>query len=516
MTFSLRRFATSGFMVWMVIAVVGTYYLSPLREKLRFGIDLVGGTYITLGVQVEKAVESELFDRQEALEKKLKDARKDLPVTTTVENKTINFVFTTAAAAQDAAQVLKDEGRDVVYETHDTTLTVRLTERKEHRVMEDAVARNIEVLRTRLDKMSVAEITIAAKGDRQIIVELPDVADPHKAKAMIGTAAVLEFRLVEKEGRTPEDILYEYDGVLPQGMEILPGKSERSESIYYLVPKRADVTGKHLKDARPDFDQQTGDMVVLFTMTQDGGDRFYTLTSRNHGRQLAAILDGVVITAPRISEGIRSSGRITGTFTPAQAKELSLLLKSGSFVAPVTFEEERQVGPSLGAQAIRDGVISCLVGLVMLFLFSITFYSYCGLLAFITLLYNLLLLLLGLVWLRATLTLPGIAGMVLTVGMAIDASILIYERIREEIAAGVTIKKAVADGFSDAMRVILDANITTLIVGVILYVFGSGPIQGFAVTMVLGIISTLITGLFFLRSMFTVLLNNFDIQKLRI
>jgi protein-export membrane protein SecD len=193
-----------------------------------------------------------------------------------------------------------------------------------------------------------------------------------------------------------------------------------------------------------------------------------------------------------------------------------LLLQSGSFVAPVTFEEERQIGPSLGQESIRQGLISCLVGLGLLFIFSLFYYSLSGLFAFLALIYNLGLILMGLAWLQVPLTLPGIAGMVLTVGMAIDASILIYEHIKEELSKGATIKLAVRSGFRDAMKVILDANITTFIVGVVLYNFGTGPIQGFAVTMMLGIIATLITGLFFLRSLFTFMLNNFSVQKLRI
>jgi preprotein translocase subunit SecD len=192
------------------------------------------------------------------------------------------------------------------------------------------------------------------------------------------------------------------------------------------------------------------------------------------------------------------------------------LLKSGSFVAPVTFENEKQIGPLLGAESIHKGFISCLIGLGALLVFSIWYYSLCGLFAFITLLMNLLMILLGLSWLQATLTLPGIAGMVLTVGMAIDASILIYERIKEELRLGLTVKRAVAAGFSDARRVILDANITTLITGLVLYKFGTGPIQGFAVTLVLGIVATLLTGLFFLRSIFNIVLNVFDIKTLKI
>ena len=197
-------------------------------------------------------------------------------------------------------------------------------------------------------------------------------------------------------------------------------------------------------------------------------------------------------------------------------KKLAYLLKSGSFVAPVTFEEERQIGPSLGAESIKNGLYSCIGGFALVFIFSLYYYRLCGLLAFLALLYNLIFILIGLAWMRATLTLPGIAGMTLTIGMAIDASILIFERIKEEIAKGSSVTNAVDTGFSGAMGVILDGNITTLISGIVLYNLGSGPIQGFAVTLMLGIVATLIATLFFLKSLFKFILNNFSIQKLSI
>lgn len=517
MNLSARRLFFSSFSFWIVLVGIGLYYLLPLRESLRFGIDLVGGTYITLEVQTDKAVESELANKMQGLLRTLKTSKKIKPSNSVVENSAIAMTFDNAGERNDAAIVIKEKERELEHLVDGNTLKLNLPERRVQRIKEDAVSRNIEVLRTRLDKMSVAEITIAAQGERNIIVELPDVSDPQQAKAMIGKAAVLEFKLVDQVGRTEEDILYELDGELPGDMEILPGREENGEaSEYYLVQKYSDITGDLLKDARPNIDNQTSQVVVSFEFTPEGGEKFYNLTKANIKKRLAVVLDGVIITAPTIQSAIRTSGQISGQRSMAEAKELSLLLKSGSFVAPVTFEEERQIGPSLGAESIRKGLLSCLVGLGLLLLFSFFYYSWSGFLAFMALVYNLLLVLLGLAWLKATLTLPGIAGMVLTIGMAIDASVLIYERIKEELAAGLTVKKAVNVGFSDAMVVILDANITTFIVGVVLYKFGTGPIQGFAVTMMLGILATLVTGLFFLRSLFNVVLDIFSVQKLKI
>lgn len=517
MTFSARRLFFSSFGFWVAFALIGLYFVLPLRERIRFGIDLVGGTYITLEVQTAKAVEAELVETMQAMTSALKTERNVNPTMKKVEQDTIAFSFSTIADAQTAAQLATANYPKYLQSSQGTDLTLRLPDREVKRIEQDAVLRNIEVLRTRLDSFSVAEISITAHGDRNIVVELPDVSDPQQAKAMIGRAAQLEFRLVEKVGGSEADILYEYDGQIPYDMEILSDRAaEGGRKSYYLVHKYTEITGKLLRDAQPRFDSNHSQMVVSFEFTPEGGDKFYAMTSKNYGKALGVVLDGVVITAPRINEPIRSSGQIQGNFDAASAKELAHLLKSGAFVAPVTFEEERLIGPTLGKDSIDQGFLACIVSLIALFCFSVFVYKIAGFLAVMALVYNLLLTLIGLAALQATLTLPGIAGMVLTIGMAIDASILIYERIKEELAAGVTIKKAVDNGFSNAMAVILDANITTFIVGVVLYKFGSGPIQGFAVTMMLGIISTLITGLFFLKSLFHAYLDTFSVKILKI
>lgn len=517
MNVTAGRSIFSWFTFWIILALLCGYMLWPLRKTLRFGIDLVGGTFITLEVQTEKAVEAELYAKLQAISNKLKQSGQEQPLTKAVEHGSINLTFSSVTVAQKAAALIETYDKDLNVISNNQTISLSLPDVLARRIKENAVSRNVEVLRNRLNKLSVEEITIAAQGERNIIVELPDVSDPQQAKAMIGKAAVLEFKLVEKIGKTPDDILYELDGILPGDMEILPGQDEgNGAQIYYLVSKFADVTGKDLRAAKAVLDQRRGGVVVDFKLTSEGGERFEELTSKNVGKPLAIVLDNMVVSAPRINTAISTEGSITGKYTIAEAKQLESLLNSGAFVAPVTFEEERQIGPSLGAESIRQGLVSCLVGLAVLFLFSIVFYKLCGILAFITLLYNLLLILVAMAFLRATLTLPGIAGMVLTVGMAIDSSILIFEQIREALSNGMTIKKAVNTGFSDALVVILDANITTFIVGAVLYYFGTGPIKGFAVTMMLGIISTLITGLFFLKATFTFILDKFNVQKLRI
>ncbi len=517
MKLNLQRLLISQLTFWLFICAIGIYFLYPLRKSLRFGIDLVGGTYLTLEVQTDKAVEAELINKMQSIDPKLKQARKAVPTAKKIEDQAIVLTFDSIQSAQEASRILKTAEKDLKQTIEGNVITLRFSDQMVRRLKDDAVQQNIEVLRSRLDGLSVAEIPISLQGEKNIIIELPDVANPLEAKEMVGRAAQLEFKLVERISPTEEDLLFELEGEIPDDMEILPGARDEGRPQFYLVQKYAEVTGSLLKDARPALGGRTGvEPIVQFTFSSEGAEKFYDLTSKNYGKQLAIVLDGEVISAPAIKAAIRGSGEISGNFTTDSARTLALLLKSGSFVAPVTFEEERQIGPSLGADSIQKGLISCLAGLGLLFIFSIFYYQLSGLLAFLALIYNLILVLLGIAWLKATLTLPGIAGMVLTIGMAIDASILIFERIKEELASGVTIKKAVDIGFSGAMHVILDANITTFIVGVVLYRFGTGPIQGFAVTLMLGILATLIATLFFLRSMFTFILNNFNIQKLKI
>lgn len=513
MKFSLR---SVGLLGWLFVAAICIWYLYPLRTQLKYGIDLVGGTYLTLEVHTEKAVEAELVEIMQSTQALLDNANQSGPTTKKIVGEAIILEFPSIGQAADAALVLSDAIKDAKVVSTQSVVEIRLPERVVDRIKEDAVRKNIEVLRTRqLDPQGVAEIPIAAKGDRHIVIELPDMTDPQQAKALIGKAAQLEFKLVDKHGASESELAYEYDGEVPDDLMILPAKDAKDG--YYVVERYTDLTGRLLKKAQPGFGGKTGvEPVVQFKFNDVGAQRFYDLTSKNIGKNLAIVLDGRVISAPSINDAIRGEGVISGRFTSQEVRELALLLQSGSYVAPVTFEEERQIGPTLGEESRNMGLLSCLIGLGLILLFVLWYYRFSGLLAFFALLYNLVLILFGLSMIGATLTLPGIAGMILTVGMAVDASILIYEQIKEELARGISMQTAVDNGFSGAMKVILDANITTFIVGIVLYYFGTGPIKGFAVTMMLGIIATLITGLFFLRSLFNFILRNFSFKKISI
>ncbi|MGE0206565.1 MAG: protein translocase subunit SecD [Candidatus Babeliales bacterium] len=522
MNVSLRTLASSAFIGWIVLACFGLFYLFTWKDgrpqlrpdRIKFGIDLVGGTYITLEVQTEKAVDADLSDKMQVMVKNIKEAKMALPVSKTVKDQRIVLKFDSVKAANEASGLISGLDNTLTYVTEGSEIRVTMKDAIAERVKEAAVKSNIDVLRTRLDGLGVGEITIAAQGEKNIVIELPNVDDPQKAKAMIGKAALLEMKLVERMASNEDELLEDYDGEVPDGFTVLEAKNGKS---YYLVPSFSDITGRLLKDSYTGFGGQSGsEIVVHFKFNPVGGQKFYELTSKNPGRHIAVIVDNKVISAPRISTPIGAEGYIHGDFTKEGASELAALLKSGAFVAPVTFEEERQIGPSLGQESIHAGLMACVFGLALLFVFSTFLYKLSGFFAFITLLYNLLIIMLAVSWMGATLTLPGLAGMVLTTGMAIDASILIFEKIREELAQGITIAKAIQLGFADAMVVILDSNITTFLVGIVLYWFGTGPIQGFAVTMMVGIISTLITGLFFLRSIFSFMLDTFSLQKLSI
>lgn len=516
MMFSVRKIVFSSLMLWVLVSVTGVYFLVHLHKFINFGIDLVGGTYITLEVQLDKAVENELVERMQAAINGLKKENKVLPENQKLVGKEAVLTFGHESDARDAEQFFVSHGVRLNAHKEGATLVLTVPTDEISAIHKEAVEGNMTVLRKRLDPLGAGEITIAAHGDKNIIIELPNVHNPAQAKAMIGKAALLEIKKVEDVGSSEQELIEKYGGSLPEGTMIVSGK-EGARKQYYLVATFTDITGRLLKDARMGFGGTTGaEPVVEFTFKPEGGEKFYELTSANIGEAIAILIDGIVITAPRVNQAISDSGHITGSFTPAEAQNLALMLKSGAFVAPVTFEEERHIGPSLGEASIRQGLLACIVGMTLLFLFSIVVYKVAGLLAFIVLLYNLLLILFALAWIGATLTLPGIAGMILTIGMAIDASILIYERIREELATGVSMRQAVDVGFKGAMAVILDANITHFLVALVLYKLGVGPIKGFAATMIIGIIATLVTGLLLLKSLFNFILNNLGVQKIRI
>ncbi|MCL5436362.1 MAG: protein translocase subunit SecD [Candidatus Dependentiae bacterium] len=518
---SLNKIFLSRLSLWIVLAVAGGWFVYNINKYIKFGIDLVGGTYITLEVQLDKAHETELIERAQEASDILKKAGRVAPKSIDADGKAAvaTLLFPEVKDASAAAEALHGNVHGVSVDQIENKVFLRLSQEQIRQLDREAVESNINALNSRMNQFGVSEILIARRGERRIVVELPNVHNFQQAKAMIGKAAMLEFKLVEDVADSEQRLLERYGGELPEGTMIVPGKASmhREGREYYLLPKYTDITGKLLKTAYSAVGGNTGvEPVVAFEFKREGADKFYELTSNNMGRRLAVVVDGVVISAPEIHAAIGASGTIQGAFTATDAQDLAMMLRSGAFVAPVTFEEERHMEASLGKDSIHKGVVACAVGLALLLLFCVLIYKVAGLLAFIVLLFNLCLVLVCLWLLGATLTLPGIAGMVLAIGMAIDASVLIYERMRDELAAGVPLRKAIDAGFSGSMAVIIDSNLTALIAAIVLYRFGTGPIRGFAVTQIVGVVATIVTGLWLLKSMLTYLTDVIGVTKIKI
>ncbi len=517
MTLSSKPWLTATVLFWLGVTAFGGYFLyqlfHPSKEKgyINFGIDLVGGSYLTLDVKAEETIKNDLLAAMQTLSDDLKKDNKALPGAPVANDNKGTLTFETPAAATEALQYYNRQNPALPQITQDgKNLNFEFSSAQVSAITREAVEGDISILRTRLDAFGAGEVGIVPEGERKIGIELPNVSDLEKAKARVGTAAILELKPVYDFARTKDELIERAGGKLPEGTMILPGRKE--EAGFYLVPTFAKVNGKMLRSASYEFQERAfgaqSPHAVSIEFKPEGAKKFGELTRDNVGKQVAIILDNVVISAPNVSEPIEGGkASISGSFTREAAEDLAALLKSGSFAAPVEVIEERTIGPSLGQEAIHKGLVSCGIALGLLFLFSIIVYKVAGLFAFIVLLYNLLFILFGLALVPdATLTLPGIAGMVLTVGMAIDSSILIYERIKEELIGGASLRKAVDAGFNGALAVILDANITTFIIGAVLYYFGSPAIQGFALALMIGIVATLVTGLLLLKTIFNVYL----------
>lgn len=372
----------------------------------------------------------------------------------------------------------------------------------------DAVERALEVIRNRIDEFGVREPVVQIQGVDQIVVQLPGLTDRQRALDLIGRTAMLEFKLVSNDTKAISDALEEK---VPDNMEL---KELGREKL--LLEKKADLTGEYLETADVRFDQSSfGQPIVAMKLKGDGVKKFADLTKNNIGRRLAIVLDGKIYSAPSINEAIPSGEAIiSGRFTADEARDLAIVLRSGALPAPLIIEEERTVGPLLGRDSIHKGIIACLVGLLFVFLFMFFYYRVGGLIANVALILNVLIILGGMGLFHATLTLPGIAGILLTIGMAVDANVLINERIREELRTGKALRSAVANGYSKASSAIFDSNITTLIAAFFLFQFGTGPIRGFAVTLTIGILASLFTAIVVTRVIFDYLLSENILKSL--
>lgn len=508
----------SKFTFWILLCAVGTWYMFPNLFKretqnrfamshIGLGIDLQGGTYITLGLELEKVTENRLATESRSLEKLFKEKLKALPIKKDVKDQALTFTFSDEDSARSCYNLVSDVRKNLKTSLSEKTVTSTIAATDAARLTSDAQDQAIEVIRSRVDQFGVSGAMVQKHGSRQIVVQLPGVDDPDRVKSLLTKRAHLEFKMIMQEGGTKEALLEKFEGGLPSDLMIIPGEAtkdvgeDETAGQWYLVSAYPDLTGDHITDARIGQDE-FGRPLVNFKMDSEGATTFREITANNIGKRLGIIIDNVVFSAPSIKSVIPGgSGQISGNYTTKTASDLSLVLRTGSFQAPVIYQEERRIGPSLGQDSIYKGILSCLVGLALLFIFSLVIYGRGGLFASFALIYNLFLVLFFLSGFSGTLTLPGIAGMVLTIGMAIDASVLIYEQIRQELESGAPYSKAIDNGFSGAITVILDANITNFLTGLVLFYFGGPSVQGFAVTLMIGIIATILAGVFFLKSM---------------
>jgi preprotein translocase subunit SecD len=485
--FSLPNLFTPAQLAWLPNQIP--------HKQVNLGLDLRGGSYLLLEVDVAAAQTEQLNSVIDTVRNALLDAKIGY-TGLNIQNNAIIFTIRDQDRIDDAKNALaKIDSALTVDIGSDGAGKMEFSSVATEQRRQQAVDQSIEIIRRRLDETGTKEPTIQRQGADRILVELPGVGDPEHVKQLLGKTAKLTFQLVD-QSMSPDEAKR---GRMPLGDEVLPAQTDRpGQPEQYLVKRRVMVGGDTLVDAQATF--QNNEPVVSFRFDTAGARRFGDATRDNVGKPFAIVLDNKVISAPVIKEPILGgSGIISGNFTVQSASDLALLLRAGALPAPITILEERSVGPDLGADSIHDGAVSCIVGVILVVVFMFLFYGLFGLFADIALFFNLCLMLGSLSLLGATLTLPGIAGIALTLGMAVDANVLIYERIREEIRSGRTMLSSLEAGFTRAFGTILDSHVTTLVAGILLYWLGSGPIKGFAVTLSIGVLTSLFSAILVTR-----------------
>jgi preprotein translocase subunit SecD len=476
----------------------------PWQRPIRLGLDLQGGTHLLYGVDIDKAIDNTVERLTQDMERELRDAQIG---TSAIERTGRTLVV--KPANPDKRQEVLDLAKERFPTLTSTSaadagpgaVAFTLDPKEIQRLRDNVREQALKIIRNRIDQFGVAEPTVQAQGTDEIVVQLPGIQDPQRAKDLIGKTAVLEFKLLAQgpQAGTPE-----HPGA---NVQVLPGKPEGGRRQQYLVERRTLLTGDALTNAYVSPGSATEGMAVEFEFDARGGKQFGQVTSANVGRNLAIVLDGYVESAPTIREPITGGrGQITGRFDFTEAQDLANVLRNGALPAPLTLIEERTVGPSLGQDSIRKGMLSFVVGSALVIAFMLGYYRGGGMIADAALLLNVLFLTGAFAAFGFTLSLPGIAGIVLTIGMAVDANVLILERIREELRLGKSVRAAVEAGYERAWYAIRDSNVTTFASGLILFQFGTGPVRGFAVTLCLGILTSLLTNVFGTRVVYDMLM----------
>jgi preprotein translocase subunit SecD len=485
---------------WKVITVLAVIVLSvvafyPPKSKINLGLDLKGGVHLVMRVNTEDALELETETTAEQLSASLKDAGITVGSLRAVSLTTFQVDGVPADKDQQFRQIAQDQvGLSFDRETGvGGSYTFRMKPNIEVDRRREAVTQALQTIDRRVNAYGVSE---------------PGVTDVPRAKQLISSTAVLELKLVDS-GPAPDQatLLQAVGGTVPEGKEVVQGSAAEGQSQYYLVNKVPVITGNDLRNAKSTIDM-IGQPAVGFTLNSDGVTKFSRVTSANVGKYLAIILDNRVQSAPVIESAITTAdAQITGTFTQQEVADLALVLRSGALPASLTYQEERSVGPTLGEASIKSGVRASIAGLILVALFMMAYYKLAGINAVISIAINLMILMGFMAYVGAVMTLPGIAGFILTIGMGVDSNVLIFERIREEIANGKGARQAVAAGFDRVFITILDTHVASLIAAAFLFQFGTGPIQGFATTLFFGLISNVFTAVFVSRTLFEISLS---------
>ena len=513
-TFSWRLVVVIAVVIAAFVYVLPTFKpnLWP-HKKINLGLDLQGGMHLVLEVDTEKAVAGTVERFAQELKTQIKKERIRNTRIDLLDKARMTVTVKEAGNLSKVEELLDSDFKDLRILSRstrdgDTVITMNLPDNEADHIKKMATEQALETIRNRIDQFGVSEPDIRRQGEKRILIQLPGITDTQRAKELIGRTAQLEFKLVD-ESHDPEAAL---KGSVPPGSQILyqvkvDPATQRTVKTPFLIKKRSLLTGAYLTDAKVQIDSQYNEPYVSIDFNRKGARIFEQVTQENVKKRLAIVLDNKVYSAPVIQEKISGgSARITGNFTTEEARDLAIVLRAGALPAPVKVIEERTVGPSLGSDSINKGLMSMCIGGLLVVFFMMVYYKASGIIADFALILNIVLIAGGLAGFQATLTLPGIAGIILTIGMAVDANVLIFERIREEMGLGKTPRAAVDAGYDRATLTILDANVTTLIAALVLFQFGTGPVKGFAVTLSLGVLSSLFTALVLTRAVFDYLL----------
>ena len=514
----MYKLSKSRVIIILAICALGIFFAVPNMisnksalpswwQPVNLGLDLQGGSSLLLEVKIDDVIKERMGSIEDSARSILRENRiryQNLSVTPT----SVKVRIENANARSKAANLFqKIDSGIVVNENDDGALEISYSDVELNKLKLKIVDQSIEIVRRRIDELGTKEPVIQSQGSDRIVVQLPGLQNPEYVKTLLGKTAKMAFHLVDS-GTTAAEARR---GKLPPSSKLVAG----SMGEYYVISRKPVVSGENLVDAQPSF--QDGQAVVSFKFNSLGGKKFGEATRDNIGERLAIVLDNEVISAPTIQSAILGgNGIITGNFTVKSANDLALLLRSGALPAPLEVLEERTVGAGLGADSIREGIVASIIGLVAVVIFMIAAYGLFGLFTTITVFMNLFLMLGVLSFMGATLTLPGIAGIILTIGMAVDANVLIFERMREEVKAGRSTRDAAEAGFTEAWATIVDSNLTTLVAALVLFYFGTGPVRGFAVTLAIGIATSMFTSVTVTRLIITAWLNKYKPTKLPI